>query len=365
MQSITGIEKLRLRILPKRLCAPKEKLLKKILAVAAAALICGSLALAACGENAKPKGEISGNYTEITAAELDAKLQTLDANGLFADSSAEDWQFGTEITGNAEFSAHTQTFGNAPFIDGEINISGKTQVKLTRPQSGTDGFAVKARSNLKIQGGIKKSEALGIDKDIAADYDINAFADGANLYFQLPDMSNISSDFPAAGKYMLPLKYLIEGIIGLLPPTVAKMQLPDVQKIVNSFKLKAYADDSNGLKLKVSADKESFYAAMQNFPGMTAERAENAASFDKFAVDLYFETDSDGGFMRAGLIIDIDGNLSLKGGEFGNDSPRANGPVKLKADLSARKFNGEIVIPTSEELKEYKSLLPPENEEKG
>lgn len=343
--------------------------MKKFIAIASAALICGTLALSACnGDGGAQGGEIAGNYVEITTAELNEKLNTFSSNKLFGDTSEEKWKFGAEIGETLDITVATRSGAeqnSSPLIDGRANLNGQTQFILTSSQSQTalGGMSLRARSSQKLTGSLKKCELLGLDKDISADYNVNAFADGENLYFTLPDLSDLPLDAPPEGKYRLPLQDIIDKIKSFLPQTEALAEAPDkISAWAEEYKLKAFADETDGLKIKVSADATSLYAVMENFLDMTAEQAKAAAAFDAFAVDLYLETDSEGAFVRAGFTIDIDGSLSLEEGALGEDFPAVYGSVKIKGDVSVKKFAGEVVLPNSEELNEYTDLLEQQTE---
>lgn len=326
--------------------------MKKFSAVAAAALLCGALALAACG--GKPNGEIAGNYREITAAELNEKLNTFSQNGPEGGSD-EEKNLGFAIEERIEIEADTRTEENekAPKLFAcDLVLSGETQ--YVAASGGMDGgenkTGAKARSSHTLSGRIEKSEAAGIEKDIAADYKFTAFLKDGNLYLSVPDMDWLPLKLPEKGKYMLPADMLSECAFSILAAAAGTSL--DAEEILNAYGLKAYADESSGLKLKISADSNAFYAAMADICGCTRSRAEQYVSFDEFEADLYLEADGDGAFVRAGLILDIDGSLSVTAG-----NKAVYGDIKIEADIAVKRFAGEVVTPTDEELKEYKSLL--------
>ena len=275
--------------------------MKKFSAVAAAALLCGALALAACG-GGKPNGEIAGNYREITAAELNEKLNTFNQNG--PESGSDKETFGLMIEERIEIQADTRTGENekAPKLFAcDLVLSGETQ--YVAASGGTDGgenkTGAKARSGHTLSGRIEKSEAAGIN-DIAADYKFTAFLKDGNLYLSVPDADGLPLKLPEKGKYMLPADVLSKCVLPILA-AAAKTSL-DAEEILNAYGLKAYADESSGLKLKISADSNAFYAAIADICGCTLSRAEKLASFDEFEADLYLEADGGGAFVRGTYI---------------------------------------------------------------
>lgn len=330
--------------------------MKKFIAAIAGTLLLGAFALSACGGD-KPEGEIEGKYVEVTSAELTEKLNKITPEKLFGDTSSEDWSFGFEFTSDIEVKTDLKTKqGETDEQLIKLNVEEESTFKatLSRPEGQTDGGpCLKAQNSNKLKGKIGKSDILGIEEDIDFDYTVSLHADGEYLYFQLPDMSDLPLPFEIAeGKFKVPVEYVFSAVANILPNTVSRTG-EAVSGLLTEYNLKAYVDESDGLKIKISADEQSLYAALDKVAGIPAETVKGFAAFNTFAIDLYFETAEDGKFERAGFVADIDGTLTAEAGELGEGAPALNGTVKFEADVALKKFSGEIVIPSENELEEY------------
>lgn len=345
--------------------------MKKFIAAVTGTLLLGTFTIAACtGGNpgsgdGEPEGEIKGSYVEITANELSEKLNGMTPEKLFGDTSSKDWKFGFEFTADVGVNADVKTAQGEQteqFIKLDLKEEStlKAMFAASEEQTALDGLTMKMQNNNKLSGKLGKSEILGIDEEIEFDYSINLHADDEYLYFQIPDMSDLPLPVDiAVGKFKVPLEYVLPGVVNLLPNTM--MQAADgdseaTNDLLEDYNIKAYADESDGLKIKISATEQSLYAVLEEFTGISAEKAQNFATFNNFAIDLYFETAQDGKFERAGIVADIDCTLIAKAGDLGEDAPALSGPVKIKADLTIKKLIDEIIMPTEEELKEYEDI---------
>lgn len=336
--------------------------MKKFLAIAAA-LVCCAPMLAACGGEQRPEGEIAGQYVEMTAAELKEKLDKLEPEKLFGNASSENQAFGVQADANIEASADTQTVESGKFVTllkADLRAESDTQITLTPSERETalGGWDVKGKSIDKIKGELGPSYLLGIDGTEDIDYEISAYADGGNLYFQIPDMSALSAEILSEGKYSASFDYIMDLVTDFLPESFfsALSGDMDLAEKAKEYKLKSYADETDGLKIKLSANDESFYAILQSLTGSSEESVKESATFGTFSLDFYFEADKDGAFVKAGLVADIDGELKFGADGLFEDSPVINGPVKLKADIAVKRSENEIVLPTEAELESYKKL---------
>ena len=344
--------------------------MKKFLAVATGALILGTCALTACNTD-NDKGaddEFKGQYTEITTEELTEKLNALTPEKMFGDTAEKNWSFGFKLTADVDVEADLKTVRGEKeltFVSGEISDESTLLAKLTVADGDTPlgNFSLKARNSNKIEGELKKSEVLGMEKDIKLDYNINAYADDQYLYFQIPDMSGLPVDVAPEGKYKASLGYIVSSVTGLLPFTTALAEGGEgAADFLTEYNLKAFADDNDGLKIKVSADKQSLYAILEKTVGMTKAEVDEMVTLNEFAVNLYFETAENGSFEKAGLTVDIKGNLNIKEGAFGG-APALSGPVCVDADILIEKYDGEIVMPNPEELEEYVDITSSDGNE--
>lgn len=344
--------------------------MKKFIAAVTGTLLLGTFAISACtggtpnkGEGGdEPNGEIKGSYVEITGGELTEKLNGLTSEELFGDTSSKDWKFGFEFTADVEIDADVNAAqGERAEQFLKLNFNEESKLKAmfaaTEKQTALGGLTMKVQNNNRLNGKLGKTELLGIEEDIEFNYSINVHADDENIYFQIPDMSDLPLPFEIAeGKFKAPVEYVLSFVSDLLPVAMTHAAEGDAQAVddlLGDYKLKAYADESDGLKIKISADKQSLYAALEEIVGISAERAQGFATFNDFAIDLYFETDRNGKFERAGFVADIDCDLTAKAGDLGEDVPALSGPIKVQADIVIRKFSDEIILPTEEELKEY------------
>lgn len=337
--------------------------MKKLIAAATCTLLLGTFALCACGDGEEPKGQIKGNYVEITSSELTEKLSGITTEKLFGDTSADDWRFGVECTSDIEIVADIEAKGGenaTPFINLDLEEQSTLKTMLyssDRPE--LNNKSIKLQNNNKLKGKLGKSEMLGVDEDIDFDYSINVHADDDYIYLQIPDMSALPLPFEiAAGKFKTPTKNLFFTLADILPTTVARAAEGDSEAtddFIKDYSLKAYIDESDGLKIKLSANKQSLYALLEEM-GVSKATAEDFATFNNFAIDLYFEQAESGKFERAGLVVDIDGRLNIKEGDLSEDIPTLSGPVKIKADVAVKSFIGEIILPSAEQLEEYTDI---------
>lgn len=308
--------------------------MKKILASAALAAL-AALAFSACA-NPRREGEIIGDYKEITAVELGEKLNTFGQNGLFGDSNEEDWKFGADIENNIGFEAEARTAeGGSPVFFCGAELTGQTQFVMTKQQ---ENKQLKAKSSQRLAGNFGNGKNTNCSAVI--------YCGGKNVYFALSGLDGFMG--AKDGKYFAecdPVKKVGAALSSLQKNTA---ELPE---IMQKYKLKAFWDGSAGIKLKLSADQSSAYAALARATGLAEEKVRADVKFDTCTAELYLETDADGGFIGAGLIMDMDCKFDLGGEVFG--SP-VSGYFKLKADISAEKFAGEIILPSAEELAEYK-----------
>lgn len=335
--------------------------MKKLIFAVAATLLGGTLALSACGGD-KPKGEITGKYVEVSGAKLTEKLNKLTAEELFGDTSSKDWSFGLEMTADIGAkidlkTGHGDSAEQLLKLDATENSTAKAMMSAN---DGGDGICIKLQNNDKLKGKLYKSDSLGIEKDIDFDYQINVHADGGYVYFQIPDFSDLPLPFEIAeGKFKMPVEYVFSAVADVMPNTLSKAaegNANETSALLEKYGIKAYVDERDGLKIKLSADQHFLYAILEDAAGMSAKTAEDLATFNTFAVDLYFEASSNGRFERAGLVAKIDGSLTIAAGDLGEDAPALGGTVKLDADIALKRYIGEIILPTEEELSEYNDI---------
>ena len=345
--------------------------MKKFLAVATGVLLIGTCALTACNKDKgnETDGEIKGQYTEVTTAELQEKLSTLTPEKLFGDTSAKNWNFGVKLKADVDIDADIKTTvgeEKKTYLSGKIDDETTLLARLTVADGETalGNFSIKARNNNKIKGELKKSEVLGIEEDIKFDYGINAYADDQNLYFQLPDMKELPVEIIPEGKYKVPIDFLASYIAGFIPSAMTSVAETDksdeTADFLAEYGLKAAVDDSNGLKIKVSADKQTLYTVLEKTAGLQKTKVDELVQLNKFAINMYFEAAEDGAFEKAGLTVNIEGTLSIKAGDF-DGLPALSGPVDIEADILVEKYDGEIIMPTAEELEEYQDLFGEDN----
>lgn len=343
--------------------------MKKFIAAACGTLLLSAFALTVCAGcnrgDGEPEGEIKGSYVEITGNELTEKLNKITPEKLFGDTSQKDWKFGFEFTSDIEIEADIEAAKGEEseqfiILDLEEKSTLKTMLAATEDQAALDGLSIKLQNNNKLKGKLGKSDKLGIEEDIDFDYSINAHADDGYLYFQIPDMSDLPLPFEIAdGKFKMPIEYVLSGVANLLPSTMeraAEDNPAKVDDLLKDYNLKAYADENDGLKIKISADEQSLYAVLEKIAGITAESVQDFATFNSFAIDLYFEAAQDGKFERAGLVADIDCTLNTKAGDLGEGSPALNGPVKIEVDIALKELIDEIILPGEDELEEYEDI---------
>lgn len=340
--------------------------MKKFIATATGTLLLCTFALCACGSGEEPAGQIKGNYVEITSAELTEKLSGLTPEKLFGDTSANDWKFGVDCTSKIEIEADIEAKNgenSTPFVNLDIEEQSTLKAMLSSASTALGDMSVKLQNNNKLKGKLGQSEMLGIEEDIDFEYSINVHADDEYLYFQIPDMSDLPLPFEVAeGKFKMPVERLFLAVANILPNAMARAAEGDsgaTEDFLTDYGLKAYADESDGLKIKLSADKQLLYTVLEGL-GISKATAEGFATFNTFAIDLYFEAAESGKFERAGLVADIDGKLSIKAGDLGDDAPALSGPVKIKVDIAAKRYLGEIILPSAEQLEKYVDITASE-----
>lgn len=364
--------------------------MKKFLAIAAGAtILAGMLAFPACdmGNNEEP-GEIPGDYQEIAAPELEDKLSTIDPEKLAGNTSEEGWSFGvkldcnikaqTDLTmkavlptepsdsadpqdnnGTSTPSEPEQGDGQAESADdgglkGNIDLSASYKLQLSSE-------AISGAGTVTAKGKIERApEMLNLPSDI--DYRLLAYNDARFIYLDLPDNLSdlgVPEEFP--DKIKLPLSNFVGDVVGVALNT--REGGNQLSILLTKYKIKAYIDETAGLKVKLSADKDTLNAILSDTDikdNDFVELISQTMTFNTCALDIYFAVDKDGVFEQAGVTVDLD--IAVNVPAQLNDDVEVKGTIKLNGSIALKKYSDSVSLPDN--LDSYVNIfgpqLPPE-----
>lgn len=309
--------------------------MKKILAVILALMLCCSFALfAACddqpaggpggnGGGNEATGEIEGNYEETTSEDLATTLSSIDISKLLGNMESEDWSFGASVDGEVSL--------KVTMAEQELNATASLSyaISVAKGTSEQVPFDIKGKGEIKMEGVVPVSGSAGpVSEAPAADSTATAeteFSIAVTIYndstaFYL-DVSGKAGD----DNLDTQVKISYENILGLIsgsgmvpgPDTMAADAsgetgsdsaniLSEVVAILDQLGVKVGVDTSDGVRIKLSADKATLNTivqmVVQKIIGSSAAGMEIPVTVgDGSAVDIYFAIDKDGRFFGAAI----------------------------------------------------------------
>lgn len=289
--------------------------MKKLKAVAAVlcagAVTAGIFAFSGC--KTTTSGVINGNYKEATATEFTAAVETIDTENLFTpaeDANKFGYEFYTTLGGKASY--------NGGKLGDAFEISAKADAEMKFILSKTDNKDVDltgaGKLNYELLSNISK---LGNNKLSAGFY-----ADNSNLYFDAKMITNIaSSEQTSSLKYKIPyetIEEMLKGFIGGINPAAEgsasiNLNFAQIIKIAAQFGFKTYIDYDNGLKLKLTADKQTVMALLAS---VDSEFASKIAFGDGFKLEIYFAIDRAGKFAGFAVNYNITATVTVGNSDF-------------------------------------------------
>lgn len=306
---------------------------KRLLAVILSLMLLGSFALfAACETTGGDTngGKIEGDYTEATDEELNEAVASIDFTKLFGDTSAEDWKFGLSLNAKADLEESMDVDGST--YTGTANATVKYDFTAEKGTDAAFPFELKGagEGEGKITDYIADEEASGESTEELSlrkvEYTASAKAYNDSDYFYLDPAVTIDGEKQESISatrfaisdilYELGLGGSIDAVLpdedgtimtGLsamsaLPGTgsdSAENPLPQVIAMLKQFGCKFGIDTSDGVKIRVTADK----AAIENILNMALAgqlpSSVTAASFaisEDAMIEVYAAVAADGMF---------------------------------------------------------------------
>lgn len=329
---------------------------KSLITVLTAATIAAcAFTLSACGNTTDYDiGVVSGNYgAAATSEQVDSAMQTISQNAPFGDTEAADWSYGLNIKANLGITA------NFPEMTAPDSIFMKTS-----------NLGISTDYSLSLTNSAEESD-IGFDIKGSGSLSVNATADGEKTNFN----ANMYNDSSYAYLHMAAIGYMPETKVkisfqdimneigGMLPPdstdpdvtepdpgTDIETDLTPVDLLGSLTELgfDVYIDESDGLKIKMSATEESFAAILEQ-AGMSDP---DAVRFNQSVFDVYFSLDADGNFEKFGIKIGI--NLSATVVAATETSAAQVAAIGISCGFALTPFNGTITMPN--DLNEYISM---------
>lgn len=330
--------------------------MKKIIAVSLSAMLAVSLfAFTAC--NGKDElGVVEGNYKEATAEEIKSALEGVDADKLFGDTSADDYNFGIQLTAqtNAEIS-----IGDSYSV--KENASANAQLALSLSE---DNICLLGSGSASLQ-----SEMKSTGMTVSMNYNADAYVDNDYVYvsatvqqttqkikINIEELINYVLD---GGDSFLPDEGGAEDGSGEYPDVdFGNMSFDEYLETLEQLHVKTYLDTSKGLKVKISFTEESVTALIDLILAeITAEEGENSEyaetvtavfetlEFSEMQLDYYLALDEDGTFSE--YAIDMNIAFTLDAPAFGATAGMPTGTISanLNCAASLKAYNGTITLP--------------------
>lgn len=285
--------------------------MKKILSLITALLLVFALAMfAACsGGSVADTGKIEGNYKEPTSEELNAALESIDASKLFGDMSAEDWKFGVNVS--ADLSASVK-MGTTEMGSASVELS-----YLFNVAAGEAGLDMKGAGSVSATVKESMTEEDGSSSMQTMEATAKAYNDSEYVYLNATAKQTGKEDATIKGNLSFDTIMSIVG--GYLPMAADEeveggltsgFDLTEIVAMLDTYGLKLEMDNSNGLKIKLSASKETFDAIVDTVIGMMGvyDAEESESSFIQFTTavfELYIQIDKDGKFVAVAANFNI------------------------------------------------------------
>lgn len=282
--------------------------MKKALALLAASAVSVSMfAFAGCGSDDKTDaGAIPGNYEEKTPEELQQIINNIDSDKIFGGNTDN-----TTPAAPATVNMGVKVDLSGGFAMGDV-LTSTESIKMDYKMSANEETAVGAgtvavKANyMSMMSGTKQEQAI--------DFSGNVYNDTQWVY-------------AASGndKVKINMETLIAAIGGaggddkVSPASYYKAEsgvnIASVLAMAKVLNIAVTVDDSNGLKIKLSASEETIWSALSlaadeikiSVAQITAIKS--MVTFNSFKFDTYFALDKEGAFAGASVVMDIDATL--------------------------------------------------------
>ena len=315
--------------------------MKKFLMTAACGLLAFSLSVfAACGDDTPKKGTVEGDFsqeateTEVTDA-ADALDSAFESGTLIGDVESEDWSFGAALSAEAEIKFT---------VDGESSTTSfSLDYKLTGAPGETDSLALAGAGSFSLKG--EESADMSVYNDADNVYiDMSSAEGGAKIRMS---WSALFETIGSLGGSMLPAAMAADTQLpaesqpgGSEPgasdtATEEENWFADLFLSLTEAGFKIYVDDSDGVKVKISAT-DSVMAALAADLGSDTGAA--GLAFEEGAVlDAYIAMDKDGALSQVSAVVDISATMTMEGAAVG---------FALSGNISVSSFDGKVELPS-------------------
>jgi len=367
--------------------------MKKIIALAASVVLAGSMfAFAGCkdDEDSTIDTTIPGDYQEVSKEDASAALEKLDPEKMLPDISTDataklGFELGSDMTINANIPVTASMSGQS--AQGKITMSASEEVKYNLVVSDKgESYTGAGYANANLSA---NTSMMGESQDMNASAKIKLYNDTQKIYASLDELKTPgekggSQDSELAGtKYKFDINELIELIMSTpaepddpsLDPNPAALYAESEDSatenigfaeyigMLEDLKVKVSLDQKSGLKVKLSATKESYDAILAYLESNMSEdpkvaetiaTVKDSVTVNKFNVDIYLSFAESGLFEKAAIDMDID--VKVKGTlltQFiGSDEATAGMKLEygdstfaVKGGLYLGTYDGTVTLP--------------------
>ncbi|MDE7440366.1 MAG: hypothetical protein K2N23_07665 [Clostridia bacterium] len=284
---------------------------KRIFAAFAAAAVAVSMfAFAGCGDNDKPDGDdtnktpagvIEGDYKEKNDEEIKDIVDNLNPGDLFGDLESPTASLGMHVTEETEMGF---AMGMYMVANSKVNFDYKMSY-AAQPEyaAGKGSFGLDANVSMLDETGTPQSQTMKVSADVCND-----------MEYVYGSVSGLG-DAAMTGKIdMDKLLEYVGGIGGMSLLETSEItgssefDIAGILAMAQSFGIGIAIDDSDGVKVKLSATQETIWKALAaaDIDEEMITTVKGAVTFNKFQFDVYFSIDKDGKFDRASEVMDID-----------------------------------------------------------
>lgn len=335
---------------------------KRFVFAATALFTVGALAmLTGCGGKT---GEISGKYKEATPEEVAAACEKYQFDRAFGNVEKDDWTFNLQAEGEMKSKfdiAMNMKMDGGMTTSMTCKLSGSESfdylVSLAQGESGVSTYGA-GNVKGKSEGAISMS---GISISLDYNEEWKVYHDNTAVYV---DPVKDSKIFLTKSK--IALDEIMDDVEDEIPSLPQAPGFPTQLEKPEEFKamidelvangVKISLDQRKGLKMKFSIGKEMAEKMMAQQGEQEGVQAE--IEFKTFEVDLYVSLDENGMFEAAGIVFDINIEMSVATVDVGMAGTIVlEGGYSLKATGSTAKLPAGIATDSSYQPFDMDSLL--------
>lgn len=318
--------------------------MKKLVAVLmSTTLACSLVMFAGCGEDGGSIGRMDGDFsTEATDeefAEALTKVQgAVEGNTILGgDTEAADWSFGFDAGADVSFGVTVTGAQDTSSADFDLG-AGYQFVIGGAGLAGAGDLSVKGSAS----GQEESSYEIGLYNDLNYMYfDMSSLQDGAKFKMSWENLINAADglSYIAAPHSEAVLSAAADtgtGGEGQESDSAISADFAEIIAGLKTMGCKVYIDDSDGLKVKMSASEDTADQILAQ-AGADLEGISEMIDFTAFKFDLYFAMTADGVFSQVSADFDIGMNMDL--GELGSYEFVFSGGIYVKA------YGGEVELP--------------------